>query len=438
MKKITKFTIISIVAIVFSFLAINRMPQFIVITTLGGLGVFLINRFADKDSKKILLSLFLFCFLLQLFISLGLYETTVDTKYYGFSYKGDDYVYGDFGTIVGKLWRSGTFSNLKDLEYYNLIGEASDLQRYQLYNVVVFYLFGNSAGQILLIVNCFLHAIILLPVYLICKNLSIAKRITTFCITLFLFWPSTFYWSLFNFKEPLILLTIFIIFSILLSLKNRFSIVKIISLFFSAFFLYLLRRYLFILLPLSVLYLFCIWKWKYKVLLMILGGIAAVKQFFGRPILNEISSMFKKMPQTLFGIRYSSRNSTTGYFNRLLTFTHTRTMLYFPLGVLTALFLPFLLRPTTISQVIANIESITWWFLLPFLFNGLWIALRKELIKTFPMIIFLLFWISLLSLTQGNMGTLLRQKAIVYYTSFIFIALALDRITKEIKPETTE
>ena len=437
MKNLLKFAVIVIIAIVSSIITFDRMPQVIVIIAFATTGIYCICRKTQKNIRKILLSLFLVTFFLQIAISMSLYAKTVDTKYYGFSCKGDDYVYGDFGTNAAKLWREGKFKSLKELEYYNLIGEASNLQEFQLYNSVIFYLFGACGGQILLIINCFLHAAIVIPVYFICRGFGISRKIITVCLVLFLFWPSTFYWSLFNFKEPMILFLIFTILAILVKLKDRFSLLNVIALFVLITGLYFLRRYIAVLFPISMLYLFCLWKWRYKTHLLCLSSISlCIKQFFGNPLFSGLHLILQRMPQTLFGIRYSSRYSATGYFNKLLTFSCARTILYFPLGVLAALFLPFLLRPETTSQIIANVESIVWWCILPFLINGIWIAIKEDFVKALPMLALLLLWISTLALSQGNMGTLLRQKSIVYCTSFIFVSIAFDRITKTIYPAT--
>ena len=198
MYKFLKFTGIILIAFLLSFLAIDRMPQVIVITAMILGTVYYIRRKIDPEMRTIMLILFSITFILMVAISLVLYDQTVDTKYYGFSYKGDDYVYGDFGTIVGSLWREGIFPSLKKLGYYNLIGEYPGVQSYQLYNAFIFFVFGGCGGQILLIINSFLHAVIIIPVYFICRNLNMRKKVTAFIFALFLSWPSGFYLSLFN------------------------------------------------------------------------------------------------------------------------------------------------------------------------------------------------------------------------------------------------
>ncbi|UCD54810.1 MAG: hypothetical protein JSV93_04630, partial [Candidatus Omnitrophota bacterium] len=87
------------------------------------------------------------------------------------------------------------------------------------------------------------------------------------------------------------------------------------------------------------------------------------------------------------------------------------TVIYFPKGVFTSLFYPFLF--TKLEYTLMSIESIAWWCFLPFVFWGM--LKRKMLLIT------MIFgaWLILLALTQGNMGTLLRFKSILYYLGFI-------------------
>lgn len=406
----------------------NNIPQLTVIIALAALTVSFIARKTDDTMRPRMIILFLAVFIGEIILSLFLYEKTVYTKYYGFSYMGDDYIYGDFGTIVGDLWRRGIFMPLKKLEYFNLIGPTADLQEYQLYNAFIFFLFGPRGGQILLIINCFLHAAIIVPVYFVLRGLGIRSKVITFTFILFLFWPSVFYWSLFNFKDPMILFVLFSIFAVLFSMREKAGAGKFILLLLLSFILYFLKHYLIVIFPVAFIYLLWVWKWKYKIhfiLLLLFFAAAAVALKSG--YFSGLYARLDNVPYEIFGIRYSGRFDNTSYFSNLLTFTYPRMLLYLPFGGAAALFLPFLLRPFTLFQVAANIESIMWWCFLPFLFHGLWLAAVKEFKKLFPMLAMFLLWFMMLALSQGNMGTLLRQKAIIYYTGFIFIALSIDR-----------
>ncbi len=438
MHKLLKYAVIVLAALIVSILGIGRMPQFITILAISIATVFFILRKVDKNMRTTMIAIFLAAFFLHIGLSLFLYNQTVDTKYYGFSYEGDDYIYGDFGVVVSNLWRGGIFPRLKDLIHFNLIGEFAPVQIYQLYNAVIFYLFGPCAGQILLVINCFFYAVIIIPVYFICKKLHIRHKVTLVIFSLFLFWPSTFFWALFNFKEPVILLALFCVFSLILRLQEKPLLRDAFLLGVFYYILFSVKGHFMVLIPLIILQFFALWKWKYK-------GVAALgfsllfilRQVLKKPLLSNLYVTLSSLPRRFFDSRHSCYFTNTAYFWNVPTDTYLSTILYFPFGFGAALFLPFLLRPFELRYIAANIESIAWWALMPFLINGIWIAIRKEARKTFIMLAAFFFWISALALTQASMGTLLRQKAIIYYIGFMFIGLAIDRVLDSIeKPET--
>jgi hypothetical protein len=428
MHKFLKYGIIAAIAFIVSILGIDRIPQLITIIGISIAGIYFILRKVDKKMRTKVAILFLVAFLLHVSISIFLYNKTVDTKYYGFSYRGDDYVYGDFGVIVGNLWRRGIFPALKKLVYFNLIGGSAEVQAYQSYCAVISYLFGTCGGQILLILNCFFHAAIVIPAYFLCKGLNMRNKGITFTLFLFLFWPSTFYWSLFNFKEPLMLFSLLAMFSLYIKLQQNPRPRDMFIFVFFSLVLISMKSYLVVIVPFVLLYFIFVRKWKYKnAAIITFSSLFILRQILKKPLFSNIFMNLSRIPLTLSNIRHSCYFTNTGYFWNLSTDTYLGSILYFPLGFLATLFLPFLLRPFTLSHVAANIESITWWALMPFLIGGIWISVKTELRKTFLMLLVFFYWMSMLALTQASMGTLIRQKAIVYYIGFIFIGLAIDR-----------
>lgn len=435
MRSPLKHIIIIVVAAVVSIAGIDRMPQLITIACLSAAGVYFILRTVTAaDMRAKLVCFFVIAFLLFVLLSISLYNQTVGTKYYGFSYRGDDYVYGDFGAIVGNMWRSGFFPSLKKLEHFSLIGEYSQVQIYQLYSAAICYLFGTCGGQILLIINCFFHAAIIIPVYFICKSLNIKEEVSTVIICLFLFWPSTAFWAAFNFKEPIILLALFSVFSLILRLQEKFTFSNLLFLIFSYSVLFLVKRHFSVLLPFIILQFFVLWSWKYKGIASLgLAALFILRQIANKPILSNLYVTLSTLPKRFSDARHSCFFTNTSYFCDIPTDTYLGTILFFPFGFGAALLLPFLLRPFELNHVAANIESIAWWALIPFLVNGIWIAIKKEAKKTFVMLIAFFYWISALAITQASMGTLIKQKAVIYYIGFIFIGLAMDRTVRAVE-----
>ena len=434
MHKMAKIITI-LAAFVVAIFTVDRLPQFAAIGMLSASGVYFISKKIPKDNRNIVIILFLAVLFIQIFIALFLYNDTVHTKYYGFSYKGDDYVYGDFGTIVGALWRQGTFLSLKQLTYYNLIGKFTRVELYQLYNAFIFYLFGVCGGQILLIINCFFHAAIIIPVYFILRDLKIKTKVINFIFCLFLFWPSTFYWSLFNLKEPMLLFALFCVFAFAIKMTKSPRSIFLVYILLLLSLLYLSRNYIFfIVLAALGIHFFLEYKWTLfrAAILSVISFLFILRQAFVKPALfSNLYAAISKLPLMIFGSRYAARVSNTPYFAEFLLVTFGRVIAYFPIGLVSVMILPFLLRPFSLSHIATNTESVIWWCLLPLLFQGIYYAFKKDLcMLARPMLIVFFVWFALLAITSSNMGTLLRHKAILYYVGFIFIAIAIDRILK--------
>lgn len=426
----TIFLIVS--ALLFSLLALDRMPQILFIVLLTGAGVYFILKKTEKEMRAALTGIFLVTFLAQVAISICLYNNTVDTKYYGFSYKGDDYVYGDFGTIVGAMWRNWYFPDEKELAYYNLTGVGVRANAYQIYNAAIFYLFGPRAGQILLVINCFLHSFIILPVYFLCKSFGMRHKFIIFTIGLFLFWPSTFFWSLFNFKDPLTLFVIFMILAIMAKMEEKMTLRHLAYLILCLIALYYLRAFFAtVLAGTAVLYMLFFIDWRYKkaTLAFILWGLLFVV-LYKRSAISNLYYEIQTLPYNLSQLRRSVHMSKTSFLTDLLTYTYGRTFFYLPIGFGSVLLLPFLLKPYLLSQIFANIETMIWWILMPFVIHGIALSFKMGIRKTFP-ILFIFFTMGcILALAEGNMGTLLRHKSLIYYLSFIFIGLSADRASR--------
>ena len=434
MNKMFKYIAIVAAAFITSVVGVDRMPQLATVTFLSAVFIYFVNRkVKDRKMKTVIIVLFLVTFLLQVGISLFLYNTTLETKYYGFSYKGDDYVYGDFGTIVGDLWRRGIYPSLKRLMHFSLIGANAPVQVFQLYSAAMFCLFGPRAGQIVLILNCFFHAATVVPVYFICRKLNIRNNVMIFTFFLFLFWPSSFYWSLFYFKDAMLLFSILCMFSVSIYMVKNTKIKHAVALSLLFAVIYCLREYLIVVFPIALVYFLFLWKWKYKGILALGVSLGVIlRQMSPTPLFINVYSRFEKAPDIIFVIRrFAAIHSNTGYFAKALTFTYPTMLLYMPLGLLGILFLPFLLKPSSIFQVAVNVESLFWWALFPFFVSGIYISFKNEFKKMFIILVTFFYWLCILALTQGSMGTLLRQKSVIYYIGFLFIALAVDRTLKK-------
>lgn len=203
---------------------------------------------------------------------------------------------------------------------------------------------------------------------------------------LFLLWPSTLIWSMLNLKDSMFL---FCVFMAIWQRKN----LLLVSLF--ATLSVILKEGAWVLFPILI------GMNNYRIGIVVALGILAYNR---ETVMN--------LPMGLSGTRCNptmAMKSNTAYF-QFPTDTWLSSALFLPLGSLAALFLP-LLRPTRFIYFVATLESLAWWIMMPFVFKGLW--------KVKPLFILFLVWLFVLALSQGNMGTLLRQKALLYYLGFL-------------------
>jgi hypothetical protein len=83
---------------------------------------------------------------------------------------------------------------------------------------------------------------------------------------------------------------------------------------------------------------------------------------------------------------------------------------------------PFPWQATNLRQAITIPEVLLWWGLIPFMFVGLYYAIRYRLKNAFPVLIFSAMLTLAYSLFQGNVGTAYRQRTQIQVFLFMLIA----------------
>ncbi len=291
-----------------------------------------------------------------------------------FAYEGDDYSYGKFGKIAAEYWhRTGKFPfEQRVLKEDNALGEIYRTELYHYYCATIYYIFGKHGTRALLIMNAIFRTLIIFPVIAICRRLKIKRK--TFIYSLFLFWPSVFYWSLFNLKEPLSLLAALMIFYFLICTKGLKRIAGVIA--FTLLFLHL-----------------------HTVLLSAMQSPDFVDTISVGPA--QYKAAKTKLPFYSIDPRTGHAFSTAPFYKK---------MFY-------VLIHPFVLSPS-LKFMVTNVESVMWWIALIWVFRGM---SNKTAIFTNAFFVILVVF----ALAEGSMGTLLRHKAILYYVGFILLGKGL-------------
>lgn len=97
-----------------------------------------------------------------------------------------------------------------------------------------------------------------------------------------------------------------------------------------------------------------------------------------------------------------------------------------PLGFAYLMFAPFPWQLGSLRQSITLPEILVWWAMIPILVWGLWWAIRHNLKRAFPILIFSLLLTIAYSIFSGNVGTAYRQRTQIQVFLFIFIAVGIQ------------
>ncbi len=91
-----------------------------------------------------------------------------------------------------------------------------------------------------------------------------------------------------------------------------------------------------------------------------------------------------------------------------------------PKGVIYFLFSPFPWKITNTLRLYSYPQVLLWYFLFPFALMGMLLGIRNRREVVLPLLLFLIFWTAILSLTMGNVGTAARHRDFVAPLIYIF------------------
>jgi 4-amino-4-deoxy-L-arabinose transferase-like glycosyltransferase len=329
------------------------------------------------------------------------------------------------------------------------------------------------------IAMCLIGTLTVLLTYHLSRDLfniptaKVAAVLVTFC-------PSLIRWSAQAIKEPFIIFLILVVFLALIKIKkikkNRSWLLFIAFATGAIFILYSLQSCVAIISVLVVLFclllrLFC----KFHLLNRLLIGILIV--IVSAVYINQKDIMKYRLKNVLFKVAYHQYlQSTTGksgyvlypsYFAKAKDsesgfYPHHYPPIFYQhilpppeligtpkayqaelakykifygsffisyiVGLLYVAFSPFPWSISTVLQLQAYPQVILIYFLIPFIGLGILLSIRYKFREVFPILIFYFLILSLLALTEGNIGGLFRHRDWVMPISLMFGALGLIRI----------
>lgn len=400
------------------------------------IGIFLIYS-QEPDNPKTLLKIFILGLTLRLVIcSILAAVSYIKNGHVNFLY-ADDWGFNVNALDLLRVWKV-TGQAYKGALWWMFIAGDITYPRWLSY---LYYFIGIHTLAPSFI-NCSLGALSIIFVYLISKQIY-NHKVAVWASLLFTFWPSVFLWSTQNLKETLTTFIILYVFWFVLKLKrNAKSIIPWVFLLISLYVIYNINIYIYIILLFSMVFSVIPALFgktiKYFIILAIVmflffayerfGAYDFIRKYIGVG-LPEKFSILDKLNQVHNLRAYSAESAfLVGLdFSKPLNF-----IIYLPALVSYILFAPFPWNVFKPAQLLAALEMSIWLILFLPALRGI-LATIKGVRKGNITLIFLMLML-IVSLAEGNIGTLFRHRSFIWPCWHIFIAAGLFyRIQKPVK-----
>jgi len=429
-----------------------------------------INRKLDPETK-FLINLFLSAFILRLFLLL-VFSTLLVAKgkilsYPGYpgwapNFIGDSAYYTLRGYWMALDWRGLSLSS-------EILGEAYNSgYGWHGYTYLIggFHYFFGFSPMSSVILNCIFGALIPVLCYFIAR-LCFTEAICKIFAVITAFLPSLVIWSVANLKDiPLILTTLFILWSFMMFIKSRRIPRNILFLLLMAVGLLAqstLRAYI---MPLTVTSMliayFAISKYPsvyIKIFMVIIAVFLSVALFKITPA--RLDHAFRQRIFPLLTIHQAAVIEGTNY--RILedkyylinpdfqsgkapdeyyylypatTLTYRQYLTVYIKGVFHFMFEPFLQKTGSITRALSYPQMILWYILTPFAVLGLAIVMRYRWREYLVLFSYFVIVVSASALTQANIGTVFRFRDMItpvflFWASIGLVKIAGGRLLKE-------
>lgn len=399
------------------------------------------QKFWHTPDGRFLLILFSIAFFFRvisvLIIDSFLYLTGMLYQHVGTKVAG---IWGDSNLYTVRSWFMVTLADNPKL-FYNYFssgyGHGGHLYILSLFH----HIFGFSPTSSKLI-NCFLGAFNGVIAYGIGYHLSGKQSAKIFAVLTVAF-PSLFFWSISNLKDvPFITLTLLTIYSLILFKKKpkaRFPALILLCLFLQ----YQLRINMSVpLIPVSlfaVIWIFLRSRVNKAVFSIITCLLILFKAHSYSDInlaaLNFVKTMLKKHVAMVLegGIPYYLLPAHYYPAADFSNITFTEIAATFVKGWYYLLFSPFPWKISSASQAVSLPQMIIWYFLMIMAISGIFIGIKKNPLIISAVLFYIFIMGTLISLADGNVGTLFRHRDMISPLVMLLSAISLPVFVKRAK-----
>jgi 4-amino-4-deoxy-L-arabinose transferase-like glycosyltransferase len=338
----------------------------------------------------------------------------------GFSsmFWGDSQTYDLLGAAVAEGWSYGstTYSWTFTIE-----GMAN---RGFIYFVAsIYYVFGRN--QLLVqFINGIIGALTAICIFEL-GLLIYGKKVARLAMLFTAFFPQVIFWSAGMYKDPAVMLCIAANILATLQMKQRFSMTQLALYIGSAAALVFLRFYIFYVILAATLASYLIGQ--RRLLFGMVSQIALVActivLFLFTPIGEEALSRQRYLDlQQVQASRDDLARAGSGYLSDADVSTPGAAIRFLPIGITYLLLSPFPWTVSSLRQALALPDVLVWYLMIPFLFRGLFSAMKHRLSLVLPILLFTSALTLAYGVFQGNAGTAYRQRTQVMIFYFLFVA----------------
>lgn len=368
------------------------------------------------DEKEFITTVFLVALALRIGFGLFIYIFELNS-FFG----GDDVAYDKNGAEIADYW-SGVIASSRVIENFNPRSGAAWGMDYIV--AAIYFVFGRNffaAQSFFGVVGAATSPLVFFLSRRLFNNLRVAKLSAIFIAA----YPPFIIWSGQMLKDGMIICLLVLAMTMVLELQKKLSYSAVMALVLSMFGILTLRFYIFYMVAVAVASSFVL-------------GFSGAKTFLRNAIILVLVSMalwYLGVSRTAsieleaFGSlervqisRQALRTANSGYEDTADVSTTEGALSAIPMGLVYLMLAPFPWQASNLRQAITIPEVLMWWGLIPFMFVGLYYAVRYRLQAAFPVLMFSLMLTLGYALFQGNVGTAYRQRTQIQVFLFILIS----------------
>jgi hypothetical protein len=399
-------------------------------------GLFLILFISNEPEDGIFLfNIFILAFLWRVIAALFLYHFVF--LHNGTGLLGDSWSYSDNGFHILRFWKQG-IKNFNEIAVRVMpFNTAGNLGSYDVWNAMIYSFAGRSPLSVIFI-NSLAASLTSILVYSITLEIY-DKKAAKFSAILTCFWPSAFFWSIQNLKEPISAFLVCLLIWVYVRLKKqfRFYLVFIGVLAFLALKEFRGVALIVFIVALSLSFLLPIWKSR-KIACLVLIMVLAMIYF-----LNEANikiwiskAINERIGESLLDAIYKRRSyqayGGSAYLANFDFRDPLKFLLYLPVGLLVAWLAPFPWQWGSILQITTIPEMLVYYALLFYLIAGIKYIINHKMNKAGIIVNFVFIMQLVLAVAEGNIGTLFRHRAMILPLIFILASIGFAERRKTI------